>query len=142
MIPSVPYKRSDLAKFVEPILSGIRTSSQFLWAEEAPRKYSLWTSSIAVRAQIRTVPIMYKPDNDDDEEPVLSEKKGLQLYSPWYVSEANCAENKGFLEIVTQLYIQSLPKLVEKQYTFVRMDVSLFMAWIRVPCSFFILTLF
>ena len=42
------------------------------------RDYSYWELSMAVRAQVRTVPILYHPvEDDDDEAENVCEKKGL-----------------------------------------------------------------
>ena len=114
-----------------------------LRGDHVTRDYSYWELSMAVRAQVRTVPILYNPveEEDDDEVENVREKKGLQLFSPYYVDPANCGENKGFLEIVTQMHIQSLPKIVNKEYPLVRLDVSLMMAWFRVNFFVFFLPL-
>lgn len=86
---------------------------------------------------MNTVPLMVPTKNDDDsdnEEEILNfdDTHGLKLYKPWYVEAENIAENKGFLEMVTQLHVHALPKLAQKKYPIVWFDVHPFMKWFQV----------
>ena len=95
------------------------------------RNYSYWEVSKAVRVGVKTVPLMVPPtndDNDDNEDEIFNydEKHGLKSYIPWRVDSHNVGENKGFLEIFTQCNLHSMFKFAIKDYSVLRIDVSIY----------------
>ena len=65
-------------------------------------------------------------DANDDEVLTYDNKHGLKLFTPWYVDPHNVGENRGFLEILTQVNAHSMQKFAKKQYTTLRVDVSIY----------------
>ena len=107
------------------------------------KPYNYYSSSIIARERKLHIPISFvpHPNRAGEVAPDVNEK-GLKRYYPWFVTNDNSAKNDANVNIMLKLLSSMRLILGLGQYPFVRMDVSLYMQWLRVGIHILILKLF
>ena len=99
--------------------------------------YCFWDISTAIKTHVRTVP-MLSPTGDKPDDDATVIKKGLQSYYPWLILPDNPAANKDLTNIMA-LILHSFCNFLKHKYSFIRVDIKLFIRWFMV--NFFVLFL-
>jgi hypothetical protein len=132
---SVPRLKKELNKYLPKFLNCLVKQFTDLKAKSGT-SYEYYTSSKLAREQKQYVPIAAVPrPNRDDPPPLESTEKGVKNFYPWFVSKHNSASNEGHLNLMVTILVACRQIMATGKYGFVRMDITLFVQWLRVTVS-------
>ena len=75
---------------------------------------------------------MLSPTGDKPDDDATVVKKGLQSYYPWKILPDNPAANKDLTNIMALMIMFSFCKFLKGEYSFIRVDIKLFIRWFMV----------
>jgi hypothetical protein len=127
-LPAIAPTLVLLAGYIRPLLDDLSCLLRDI-NEVAHTQFAYWDIARCVLNEVSTVPVSLA-DNK-----VETSQAGLQLYRPWKISGHNSASNAGAASIFTTIFHALLP-LLPSSYGYVRMDVDLYMKWMRVRVQF------
>ena len=91
-----------------------------------------WEMSEVVRSNVTCIPLASSvriEEERDEQHCMLYHERGLRNFRPWSVHKSNSASNLGLMNIITDIHKVSLAATARGEYTFVRVDVSIFRSW-------------
>jgi hypothetical protein len=133
---SLPLEKEELQTFLPRFIH--RLTSEFRTLKEKHNKpYNYFLSSKQARERKQYIPIAQVPSpTRDTEDPLDRNDKGLKNFYPWFVSKYNSAQNAGHTNLMLTLLATCRNILALGLYPFVRMDITLYMQWLRVGSIF------
>ena len=130
-LPSVPPAKESLLKYVDPIMDKIRTDLCDM-NDTSGRDYCYWNVSRVVRDDLRAVPIRAYNNIDAKAE----NDRGRENYKPCFVSGRNSASNIGVAHILSHVFNAIKDIHYQSRYSFVKMDVNLYVKFLQVLFHF------
>jgi hypothetical protein len=97
------------------------------------KPYDYLSCSVLAKKRRQYIPIAQVPSPNQDTSDVLDRKEnGMKNFYPWFVTKYNSAQNEGHANIMLKLLATCRIILSLGLYPFLRMDITLYMQWLRV----------
>ena len=131
IVTSMPPRLQIFACYIAQFLANLKHAICDV-NDVVSQPYSYYEISRVVAEGIATIPVRTKRKDPPD----VKDSCGLSNFRPWQISGRNCGSNEGTASIMTKIFHACRP-LLTTSYSYVRMDVDLYMKWMRVCFLFF-----
>jgi hypothetical protein len=133
---SLPTEKKNLHKYLNVFVQGLIREYNSL-KQRTGKPFDYFSVSVMARERRLRVPIAEVPSpNQDNQDPLERKENGLKNFYPWFVTKYNSAQNEGHANIMLKLLSTCRKILALGFYPFVRMDITLYMQWLRVLLSY------
>lgn len=132
IIPSTPRVKVTLACYVKPFINDLKHILCDI-KDVTGDHYTYWPLARVVRENISTVPasVQIQGDKQDEKDENQDHSRGLKHFRPWFVSADDPSSNFGTTNTIVRFFKEGMEAL-KRKYLYVRMDVDLWMKWLRV----------